>query len=293
MNLDEKFIPLFNSFYDFIHKLIILIAKSFGYPKNPGMPVIGTFSDKVYERLELRKLLPVHDVIWRGLFNAESWFEVIFGVYPKLNPIPKFIYESKEEGFYNFYIINYKNLYFMPNILSEFLQVKLHVCLDLTTLESFREILFLGFIFYYYVVKLRLITMWLISINPYSFPWCYLVALVDWIEDFLQGLNPSVLGINLISTFLLSIVGAIGDSLNHLVFTMPFLPSEGEKSVLVIKDKLCHVLVFHYLPVLWYKYPIPNEIREFWFNERPDILEYMQKAYKDFDIQFLPENILK
>jgi hypothetical protein len=36
---------------------------------------------------------------------------------------------------------------------------------------------------------------------------------------------------------------------------------------------------------------IPNDIREFWYNERPDILNYMQKAYKDLDIQFLPDSI--
>jgi hypothetical protein len=53
------------------------------------------------------------------------------------------------------------------------------------------------------------------------------------------------------------------------------------------------VLVFHYLPILWYRYPIPNDIREFWYKERPDILDYMQKAYKDLDIQFLPDNIIQ
>lgn len=53
------------------------------------------------------------------------------------------------------------------------------------------------------------------------------------------------------------------------------------------------VLVFHYLPTLWYRYPIPNEIREFWYNERPDILDYMQKAYRDLEIQFLPQNIIE
>ncbi|MFA9263063.1 MAG: hypothetical protein ACEQSB_07020, partial [Undibacterium sp.] len=58
-------------------------------------------------------------------------------------------------------------------------------------------------------------------------------------------------------------------------------------------QKMIDVLVFHYLPILWYRYPIPNEIREFWYNERPDILDYMQKAYKDFDIQFLPDRIIK
>ena len=53
------------------------------------------------------------------------------------------------------------------------------------------------------------------------------------------------------------------------------------------------VLVFHYLPILWYRYPIPNNIREYWYYERPDILEYMQTAYKDLNIQFLPDNIIK
>ena len=84
----------------------------------------------------------------------------------------------------------------------------------------------------------------------------------------------------------------MADSLNHLVFTMPFLPSEGEETKLLINEQMKNVLVFHYLPILWYRYPIPNDIREFWYKERPDILEYMEKAYQDLDIQFLPDNIV-
>ena len=53
------------------------------------------------------------------------------------------------------------------------------------------------------------------------------------------------------------------------------------------------VLVFHYLPILWYRHPIPNNLREYWYYERPDILDYMQTAYKDLNIQFLPDNIIK
>jgi hypothetical protein len=74
---------------------------------------------------------------------------------------------------------------------------------------------------------------------------------------------------------------------------MPFLPSEGEETKLLINQKMKDVLVFHYLPILWYRYPIPNEIREFWYKERPDILNYMEKAYKNLDIQFLPDNIIR
>ena len=35
-----------------------------------------------------------------------------------------------------------------------------------------------------------------------------------------------------------------------------------------------------------------NEIREFWYEKRPDILNYLQKAYKDLDIQFLPDSVV-
>ena len=74
---------------------------------------------------------------------------------------------------------------------------------------------------------------------------------------------------------------------------MPFLPSEAEKTKLLINQEMKDVLVFHYLPILWYRHPIPNDIREFWYYQRPDILEYMQKAYKDLDIQLLPNNVIQ
>jgi hypothetical protein len=119
-----------------------------------------------------------------------------------------------------------------------------------------------------------------------------LAAAVDWTEDVLQGIVPAILGVNITGSVFLGILGVIADSLNHLVFTMPFLPSEGEETKLLINQQMKDVLVFHYLPILWYRYPIPNEIREFWYKERPDILNYMQKAYQDLDIQFLPDNIV-
>jgi hypothetical protein len=37
--------------------------------------------------------------------------------------------------------------------------------------------------------------------------------------------------------------------------------------------------------------PVPNDIREFCIEK--DQINYMQKAYKDLDIQFLPNNIVE
>jgi hypothetical protein len=289
MSLDEKFIPVLTSFYEIVNNFFKQIAKFFGYPQNPGMPTKYDFPS----RSQFLDNLPEHRTFWPPIQRPETWFEMIFGPAPKVEAVPKYIYESKEEGFYNFYIENYKNIYFLPDWVSEFLQIRLNLCLDITLLETIREVLFVGLMIYSQIVILRIALSWYIYINPYTFPWCYLAAAVDWTEDVLQGIVPAILGVNITGSVFLGIIGVIADSLNHLVFTMPFLPSEGEETKLLINQQLKDVLVFHYLPILWYRYPIPNDIREFWYTERPDILNYMQTAYKDLDIQFFPDKIIQ
>ena len=289
MSLDEKFIPVRTAFYESTGNFIKTIAGLFGYPNNPGMPIFVDFPSQAPNFIDS---LPKHLTFWPPIQRPETWFEMFFGAAPKVETIPRYIYENKEEGFYNFYIVNYKNIYFLPGWLSEFIQVRLHICLDITVLETMREVLFVGFLVFSQVIILRVALAWCVYLNPYSFPWYYLVALVDWTEDFLQGVTPSILGVNITATVFLGLIGVLADALNHLVFTMPFLPIEGEETKILINKKLKDVLVFHYLPILWYRYPIPNEIREFWYKERPDILNYMEKAYENLDIQFLPDSIL-
>ena len=292
MSIDEKFSPVRNAFYENVDTLFKKIAGFFGYPDNLGMPVIPDLPDDLYARAKFMDSLPRHKTYWPPIQRPESWFEMLFGPSPKIDTVTKYIYENNNEGFYNFYIENYRNIYFLPDWLSEFLQVRFDLCLDITVLETLREVLFIGFVVYSQVVVLRIALSWLILINPYTFPWCYLAAAVDWTEDVLQGIIPAVLGVNITGSVFLGIIGALADSLNHLVFTMPFLPSEGEEQKLLINGQMKDVLVFHYLPILWYRYPIPNEIRTFWYLERPDILNYLQKAYKEVDIQFLPDEII-
>ena len=293
MSLDEKFIPVRNVFYEIVGNLFKKIAGLFGYPENPGMPTISDLPNDLYARSKFLDNLPLHKTFWPPVQRPETWFEMIFGPAPKVDAVPRYIYESKEEGFYNFYIENYKNIYFLPDWISEFIQVRLHICLDITVLETIREVLFVGLMVYSQIVILRIALSWFIYINPYTFPWCYLAAAVDWTEDVLQGIVPAILGVNITGSVFLGILGVIADSLNHLIFTMPFLPSEGEEAKVYINEKITDVLVFHFLPILWYRYPVPNEIREFWYKERPDVLNYLQKAYKDLDIQFLPDTIVQ
>lgn len=293
MSLDEKFIPVRNAFYEIVGTFFKQTASFFGYPDNPGMPSFYDFPGDLNSRARFLENLPQHKTSWPPLQRPETWFEVIFGPPPKVDAVPRYIYERKEEGFYNFYIENYKNIYFLPDWLSEFIQVRLNICLDITLLETVREVMFVGLMVYSQIVMLRIALSWFIYINPYTVPWCYIAAAVDWTEDVLQGIVPAILGVNITGSVFLGILGILADSLNHLVFTMPFLPSEGEETKLLINQQMKDVLVFHYLPILWYRYPIPNDIREYWYTQRPDILEYLQKAYKDFDIQFLPDQVVK
>ncbi len=293
MSLYEKFITVRNAFDKIERDTFQTLAGYFGYPENPGMPTIPNFTTDLDARSQFLSKLPVHKTAWPPVQRPETWFEVVFGPTPKLDRITRYFYESKEEGFYNFYIENYRNSYFLPDWLSEFFQIKLNICMDLTVLETSREVFFVGLMVYTQIVILRIALSWFISINPYKFPWCYIAAAVDWTEDVLQGIIPAVLGINLTGTVFLGILGIIADSLNHLVFTMPFLPSEGEEKKVIINNQTKDVLVFHYLPSLWLKEPIPNEVREFWYKERPDILKYFLTEYKHLDINFLPNSFLR
>jgi uncharacterized protein YggT (Ycf19 family) len=291
MSLDDKFISVRTAVYDISGKFFQKLAQYFGYPENPGMPTIYTSSDEVSLRSQFLSDLPKRVTYFPPAQRPETWFEMIFGPAPRVDLLPRYIYETKEEGFYNFYIENFKNTFFLPDWLSEFIQVQFNICLDISLLETIREVLFIGLVFYSQMVILRIAISWLISINPYTLPWSYLIAAVDWTEDVLQGLVPSVLGVNVTGSVFLGALGVIADSLNHLVFTMPFLPSEGEEIKLVINNEIKDVLVFHYLPILWTKYPIPNDLRKFWYYQRPDIFEYMETAYKNFNLRLIPEEV--
>jgi len=298
MALTDKLINIRQAFFDKVEEFAINFATKFGYPENPGMPLIpprvGVDGEpylgfKIYDS----DILTVRTVPFPPQPTAENLIELLLGNLPKLQPLNRLFYESKTDGFYSFYIENYKNLIFLPNWFSEFLQIHLNFCLDITFLEVFREVLFLSIMGYGEIVSFRILLAWIISINPYTFPWNYFVALVDWTEETLLGLVPSIFAVNFSGPILLLIIGRCADSLNNVVFTMPYLPSEGEPLKIYIDGNIRNVLAFRYLPILWYKYPIPNEIRQYWYTERPDILKYMQKAYKDVDIQFLPDEVIQ
>lgn len=291
MNIREQLLLVREAFFDRVSELFQKIATNYGFPENPGMPLlpdsvyswnVPTFADN----------LVVRKVQYPPQMFPRNYVEIILGRIPKPTTIPRVFYESKTDGYYSFYIENFRNLIFLPNELSEFLQVRCGFCLDITFLERCHQTLFCLIVLYIYVISMRIFLAWMLTINPYTIPSIWIASLVDWIEDATLGLVPSIVGVSVSNPLLSALVGILGDSLNHLVFTMPFLPSEGVLGAAVVNGQTKHVLKFRYLPILWYKYPIPNDVRYYWYTERLDILVYMQKAYEKLNIQFLPNEAL-
>ena len=265
------------------------IAGFLGYPAVPGMPIFP-LDPKARDQLTGQDLLPKHitEIPPSQEQRPETLTEAFFGTFPYTMPVEKHFYQHKAEGYYNFYIENYRNMYFLPDWVSGYIQIHFNITVDHSNLELCRDLFFYAVLLYGTIVTIRTTLFWMLAINPYTLPWVFVVDFVDWIYDGLAGILPCVAGIDLVPTFLAMIIGKIADSANHLVFTMPFLPSEGNKVKMLIDGELKDVVQFHYLPYLWYKYPIPVNLREFWYTERPDILNFMEKNYSQFGIHFRP-----
>lgn len=290
---------LLKSFVEKVESNFLTFAERFGYPENPGMrrpkSIYELTSDEVDETVKLAKRLVKRETNFPPSavdFPPQSFTAVFFGELPRIKPLFRNFYESQEDGFYNFYLENFSNMRFLPNWLSALIQLRFNMCIDLTFLEVFREVIFLAIVLYWNVVNCRAILSWFIIINPYQGPLRYFISSVDWVEEQVGTFVPALGGTSLFLTLYMVLIGYVGDSLNHLVFTMPFLPSEYEYGRTSIDGQYRDIIIYRHLPKLWYDHPIPNDLREFWYYRRPEILDYMITTYKDTNIQFLPDQII-
>ena len=270
-----------------------IATKIFKYPQNLGMPLTPEYDAKQQSMVDYLSQLPIHQTNFPPPAAPATLSQVFFGNFPDMSRIDRTFYEHKSDGFYNFYVPNYKNIFFLPDWLSQWLQINLNISVDTTPLEIIQQSVFLGLIGFFFLVEFRMKLYWFLTINPYTRPWIYLISLTDWIQDFMTGLSPVMLGVDLTAPIILGLTGKLADSLNHLVFTMPFLPSEGQPGKMMIDNEVQDVILFRYLPSLWYTHSIPNSLREFWYTDRIDILNFMKKNYAHLEIEFLPDRILK
>ena len=294
MTLANNILEFKLAFVRTIDSLMETIAtKIFNYPQNSGMPIVPDYNAAQMSVVDYLSKLPEHRTRFPSPPNPTTLSQVFFGNYPAMSRIDRTFYEHKSDGFYNFYIPNYKNIFFLPDWLSQWLQLTFDISVDTTPLEVIQQSIFLGLICFFFLLEFRMKLYWFLTINPYTRPWVYLISLTDWIQDFMTGLSPVILGVDLTAPLILGLTGKIADSLNHLVFTMPFLPSEGQPGKMLIDQEVTDVILFRYLPSLWYTHPIPDGLREFWYTQRRDIFNFLQKNYGHLDIEFLPNRILK
>ena len=293
MTLANKILDFKVVFVSGLESLTEQIAtKIFNYPQNLGMPLTPEYDAKQQSMVDYLSQLPVHQTNFPPPAAPATLSQVFFGNFPDMSRIDRTFYEHKSDGFYNFYVPNYSNIFFLPDWLSQWLQINLNISIDTTPLEIIQQSVFLGLIGFFFLVEFRMKLYWFLTINPYTRPWIYLISLTDWIQDFMTGLSPVMLGVDLTAPIILGLTGKLADSLNHLVFTMPFLPSEGQPGKMMIDNEVQDVILFRYLPSLWYTHSIPNSLREFWYTDRIDILNFMKKNYAHLEIEFLPDRIL-
>jgi hypothetical protein len=294
MTLSNKILEIKLAFFTGLSYLIEKSASLFfNYPNNPGMPISEPSDPAKKAIVNYLSNLPVHLTTVPPLAVPRTLTEAFFGNYPLLMSIQRNFYEDPIQGYYNFYVLNYQNIFFLPDWLSEWIQINFEISVDASPLDTIRHALFVGLLSFLILLDFRMKLFWFLTINPYTRPWIYLIAITDWIFEIISGFVPVILGLDLSATIMLTFVGRLTDSLNHLVFTMPFLPSEGVPGRMVIKDELKDVIMFRYLPSLWYTHPIPDKLREFWYTKRQDILRFMETNYGQLKIDFLPDRILK
>lgn len=238
--------------------------------------------------------------------SIKNYFEIFFPKGLHFSNSSVYFYKDNLEGYYNF-IITQKNPLFLPNWISEIIQIFGNQHINTTNLRTLQEWSF-GFLNKFRILcELRAALWWWLMFNPYQEPFNTLRVLTEWYLTAFTGTFPIILGIDIGPSISISLLGFVLDGLNRLVFTMPYLPSEGEKFTITnlstldnpalvnLIDKLGveEVRIFRYLPSLWYKYPIPDNLREYWYTKKPEILQYFLNNYGSLGIDFLPDRILQ
>jgi hypothetical protein len=294
MTLANEIIYRKLQFIDILETIVEKVATYlFNYPNVPGMDILPPENAQRMAFEEYVRQLPVHQTRVPPQAVPTQLSDVIFGNIPHFDKITRTFYQHKTDGFYNLYIPDYQNIWFLPDWLSKWIQLNLEITVDVAPLEHVQQALFVGLLLFYFLIEFRVKLYWFLTINPYTRPWIYLIALTDWLNDWVAGMAPVVFGIDCSPMLVLAVVGKVADSLNHLVFTMPFLPSEGAIGKIMGTEKMETVILYRYLPSLWETEPIPNSLREFWYEQRPDILKFMKKNYGQLDIDFEPNSVLQ
>lgn len=224
------------------------------------------------------------------------------------NPPLVYFYTDPVEGFFNLFVVESGGTspVYLPNWLAELIQLATNQQLTVLVMRDIQEWTYEFLKIFKTLCQMRATLWWWLMFNPYQQPFNTLRVLTEWYLTAFIGIFPVIIGIDIGSTMGLALLGHSVDLLGRLAFTVPYLPKEGEliKAAdlsTIDNPNLSEMLteygkdvrIFRNLPELWYKYPIPNSLREDWYTNKPEITEHLIKTYYDLGIDFLPDRLLK
>ena len=242
--------------------------------------------------------------------SSKSYFDIFKPEGTIFKPPLIYTYTDPLEGYFNLFVVESGpgviTPTYLPNWLAEAIQLATNQKLTLTVLRDFQEWAYEFLKIFKTLCQIRVSLWWWLMFNPYQQPFNTLRVLTEWYLTAFIGIFPVIVGIDIGSTIGLGLLGHTVDFLGRLAITVPYLPAEGEfydtKSFHLIDNPNLvemfseygqDVRVFRNLPDLWYKYPIPNHIREDWYTNKPEITEHLIKNYYGLGVDFLPDRLLK
>nr|AWT38154.1 hypothetical protein ycf89 [Proboscia sp.]AWT38225.1 hypothetical protein ycf89 [Proboscia sp.] len=192
---------------------------------------------------------------------------------------------------------------FLPDFVSEFLQRTLHMhTYDLAYTGLIREcqyFLFMAVFSFSVLCGLYIFLQMCLFINPYTYPFILLTELVLPYYKFFEDVFPQIGGFTIGSIFAQSTLVLIMNYIRDIVFTMPFLPSEGvlhtaagnANDVIPVGQKF---YLFTGIPKLWKDSGIPIDLRTDWFDEGNfGIFKFYEShyPYSKYGIDYLPMDV--
>ena len=209
----------------------------------------------------------------------------------------------------SFYIIPARNMIFLPDCVEKFMYLTFH-SIDRRFNNEFWTLAYpyiAGWIGFY--TAMGGVNFSILYTFPAFNPFRNIVTSIiykwysPWIErsfGFLPkiGRSPSAY------TAVFAFCGAVRERLYYIVSTMPYVGSEGVLKTQTVHGKSVEGLFFEGIPSSWkqtelVKIPkgieriehlsIPNELRTFWYDNRPDLFDYMTLACDGANI--LPDHV--
>lgn len=196
-----------------------------------------------------------------------------------------------------------KKALFLPDPVSEFIQRALHIhTYDLEYTHIFRECQYFLYIALFTYLTLTQVYFFMCSclfLNPYTYPYVLLTDLVLPYQLFFEDLFPTIFGFSTGQLAAQLLLGVLMNAIRDLVFTMPFLPSEGVIQVAAANaNDLSPVgeqfYLFSGIPKLWQAYGIPVDLRTDWFDSgNLNIFKFYetQYPYDIWKVDYLPMDI--